>query len=47
MTLNTDILCYELECLNKMCLYGDILNTAIKDHRGFFIWCQENLIIRK
>ncbi|XP_031779809.1 protein unc-79 homolog isoform X4 [Nasonia vitripennis] len=41
-----DIVCYMLECLNRMCLYGDILSVAAKDHQGFFIWCQENLIIR-
>jgi len=30
-----------------MCLYGDAFNTAVKDHQGFFIWCQENLLIKK
>ncbi|XP_015191031.1 PREDICTED: protein unc-79 homolog isoform X6 [Polistes dominula] len=41
-----DILYYMLQCLNVMCLYGDAFNTAVKDHQGFFIWCQENLLIR-
>ncbi|XP_072766929.1 protein unc-79 homolog isoform X2 [Anoplolepis gracilipes] len=41
-----DILYYMLQCLNIMCLYGDAFNTAVKDHQGFFIWCQENLLIK-
>jgi len=42
-----DILYYMLQCLNVLCLYGDAFNTAVKDHQGFFIWCQENLLIKK
>ncbi|XP_032682267.1 protein unc-79 homolog isoform X3 [Odontomachus brunneus] len=41
-----DILYYMLQCLNILCLYGDAFNAAVKDHQGFFIWCQENLLIR-
>ncbi|XP_076762512.1 UNC-79 domain-containing protein isoform X7 [Xylocopa sonorina] len=41
-----DILYYMLQCLNVMCLYGDAFNMAVKDHQGFFIWCQENLLIK-
>ncbi|XP_011502414.1 PREDICTED: protein unc-79 homolog, partial [Ceratosolen solmsi marchali] len=41
-----NILCYMLECLNMMCLYGDLLSVASKDHHGFFIWSQENLVIK-
>ncbi|XP_076235457.1 UNC-79 domain-containing protein [Calliopsis andreniformis] len=41
-----DILYYMLQCLNVMCLYGDAFSTAVKDHQGFFIWCQENLLIK-
>ncbi|XP_076284317.1 UNC-79 domain-containing protein isoform X2 [Lasioglossum baleicum] len=41
-----DILYYMLQCLNVMCLYGDAFNIAVKDHRGFFTWCQENLLIK-
>nr|XP_012153958.1 PREDICTED: protein unc-79 homolog [Megachile rotundata] len=41
-----DILYYMLQCLNVMCLYGDAFNIAVKDHQGFFIWCQENLLIK-
>ncbi|XP_017885375.1 protein unc-79 homolog isoform X4 [Ceratina calcarata] len=47
MTINKpDILYYMLQCLNVMCLYGDAFNMAVKDHQGFFIWCQENLLIK-
>jgi len=42
-----DILYYMLQCLNVLCLYGDAFNIAVKDHQGFFIWCQENLLIKK
>ncbi|XP_068085270.1 protein unc-79 homolog [Anabrus simplex] len=41
-----DILYYMLQCLNIMCLHGDALTKAAKDHRGFLIWCQENLTIK-
>ncbi|KAK0097709.1 hypothetical protein PV326_014335 [Microctonus aethiopoides] len=41
-----DILYYMLQCLNILCLYGDAFALAVKDHQGFFIWCQENLLIK-
>ncbi|KAL9895818.1 UNC-79 domain-containing protein isoform 2-T3 [Glossina fuscipes fuscipes] len=41
-----DILYYILQCLNVMALHGDALSKAAKEHRGFFIWCQENLLIK-
>ncbi|GAB0098713.1 protein unc-79 homolog [Sergentomyia squamirostris] len=41
-----DILYYMLQCLNIMALHGDALSKAARDQRGFFIWCQENLIIK-
>ncbi|XP_046744184.1 protein unc-79 homolog isoform X3 [Diprion similis] len=41
-----DILYYMLQCLYIMVLHGDAFNTAVKDHQGFFIWCQENLLIK-
>ncbi|XP_063983209.1 protein unc-79 homolog isoform X2 [Diachasmimorpha longicaudata] len=41
-----DILYYMLQCLNIMVLHGDAFTTAVKDHQGFFIWCQENLLIK-
>ncbi|XP_043258139.1 protein unc-79 homolog [Colletes gigas] len=41
-----DILYYMLQCLNVMCLYGDAFNIAVKDYKGFFIWWQENLLIK-
>lgn len=42
-----DILYQMLQCLNIMALHGDALSDAARDHRGFFIWCQENLLIKK
>lgn len=42
-----DIRYYMLQCLNVLALNGDALNRASRDHRGFLIWCQENLLIRK
>ncbi|KAF7267135.1 hypothetical protein GWI33_019628 [Rhynchophorus ferrugineus] len=41
-----DILYYMLKCLNILILYGDACTKASKEHKGFFIWCQEHLIIR-
>ncbi|XP_070493923.1 protein unc-79 homolog isoform X3 [Chironomus tepperi] len=38
---------YELtRCLNTLVLHGDAFTKAARDHRGFFIWCQENLLIK-
>ncbi|KAJ8981492.1 hypothetical protein NQ317_007018 [Molorchus minor] len=42
-----DILYYMLQCLNVLILHGDACTKASKEHRGFFIWCQENLIIKE
>lgn len=42
-----DILYFMLQCLNILALHGDALSEAARDHRGFFIWCQENLLIKK
>lgn len=42
-----DTLYYMLQCLKIMILNGDALTKAARDHRGFFIWCQENLLMRK
>ncbi|XP_058979223.1 protein unc-79 homolog isoform X8 [Musca domestica] len=41
-----EILYYVLQCLNVMALHGDALTKAAREHRGFFIWCQENLLIK-
>nr|XP_018900718.1 PREDICTED: protein unc-79 homolog isoform X2 [Bemisia tabaci] len=41
-----DVLYYMLQCLYRFVLHGDALNKALKDHRGFIVWCQENLLIR-
>lgn len=46
-TEEPDVLYYMLQCLHVMVLHGDILSKAVRDHRGFIIWCQENLIIKK
>lgn len=42
-----EILYYILQCLKVMALHGDALAKAAREHRGFFIWCQENLLIKK
>lgn len=42
-----DVLYYMLQCLNVLILHGDACTIASKEHRGFFIWCQENLLIKK
>uniref|UniRef100_A0A182N8V5 Protein unc-79 homolog n=1 Tax=Anopheles dirus TaxID=7168 RepID=A0A182N8V5_9DIPT len=41
-----DILYYVLQCLNFMVLHGDAFVKAARDNRGFFIWCQENMLIK-
>ncbi|KAF7993840.1 hypothetical protein HCN44_011109 [Aphidius gifuensis] len=35
-----------ITCLNILVLHGEAFTTAVKDHQGFFIWCQENLLIK-
>lgn len=42
-----DILYYMLQCLNILILHGDACTKASREHRGFFIWCQEHLLIKK
>lgn len=41
-----EILYQIMQCLNTLVLHGDAFHKAARDHRGFFIWCQENLLIR-
>ncbi|XP_055852716.1 protein unc-79 homolog isoform X5 [Episyrphus balteatus] len=41
-----ELLYYILQCLNVMSLHGDALAKSAREHRGFFIWCQENLLIK-
>ncbi|KAK4872146.1 hypothetical protein RN001_016270 [Aquatica leii] len=41
-----DILYCMLQCLNILCLHGDACTRASKEQKGFFIWCQENLLIK-
>lgn len=38
---------YALQCIYILVLHGDAFTKASKDNRGFFIWCQENLLIKK
>ncbi|XP_022236068.1 uncharacterized protein LOC111083702, partial [Limulus polyphemus] len=40
-----DVLCHLLSCLKLMCLHAEVLNKAAQDHKGFLIWCQENLLV--
>ncbi|KAG5670190.1 hypothetical protein PVAND_000469 [Polypedilum vanderplanki] len=41
-----EILYQLMTCLNYLVLHGDAFTKAARDHRGFFIWCQENLLIK-
>lgn len=38
---------HALQCIHLIVLHGDAFTRAAKDDRGFFIWCQENLLIKK
>ncbi|RWS30132.1 protein unc-79-like protein [Leptotrombidium deliense] len=42
---DADILYHILYSLKLMSLHAEVLNKAAKNHRGFLIWCQENLLI--
>ena len=42
---DADVLYHLLYCLKLMSLHSEVLNKAAKNHRGFLIWCQENLLI--
>lgn len=42
-----EILYQIMQTLNTLVLHGDAFTKAARDHRGFFIWCQENLLIRQ
>lgn len=42
-TSRPDVLYHLLQCLQVLVLNAD----ALADHRGFLIWCQENLLIDK
>ncbi|XP_065352317.1 protein unc-79 homolog isoform X2 [Cloeon dipterum] len=44
-TKEPDVLYHILQSLHILCLHGDALVKASRDHRGFLIWCQENLLI--
>lgn len=36
-----------LQVINILCLNGDAFTKASKEHRGFFIWAQENILIKR
>lgn len=40
-----DVLYHLLSCLKILALHAECLSKAAKEHRGFLIWCQENLLI--
>nr|XP_042898256.1 protein unc-79 homolog isoform X2 [Parasteatoda tepidariorum] len=42
---DADVLYHILTCLKIMCLHSEVLNKAAHNHRGFLIWCQENLLV--
>ncbi|CAH1714206.1 unnamed protein product [Aphis gossypii] len=45
-TNDTSFKYYLLQSLHLVVLHCDTLTKAVKEHRGFVIWCQENLIIK-
>ncbi|KAI5736841.1 hypothetical protein M8J76_007669 [Diaphorina citri] len=45
-TKESNILYFLLQSLHLFVLHGDALSKAMKDHKGFVVWCQENLIIK-
>ncbi|GFT07465.1 protein unc-79 homolog [Nephila pilipes] len=42
---DADVLYHVLACLKVMCLHSEVLNKAAHNHRGFLIWCQENILV--
>ncbi|KAF8766719.1 Protein unc-79 like protein [Argiope bruennichi] len=42
---DADVLYHILACLKVMCLHSEVLNKAAHNHRGFLIWCQENILV--
>ncbi|CAN8008929.1 unnamed protein product [Ixodes pacificus] len=44
---DADVLYHLLTCLKLLSLHAEVLNKAAHDHRGFLIWCQENLLVSK
>lgn len=44
-TPRPDVLYHLLQCLQVVVLNTDTI--CDQDHRGFLIWCQENLLIKK
>lgn len=44
---DADVLYHMLLLLKLKCLHAEVLNKAAREHRGFLIWCQENLLVTK
>lgn len=42
-----DVIYNLLKCLKLLFLHAECLNKAARDHRGFLVWSQENLLIPK
>ncbi|KAK3873352.1 hypothetical protein Pcinc_021639 [Petrolisthes cinctipes] len=40
-----DVVYHVCECLKYLVLHGEALAMAASEHRGFLIWCQENMSI--
>lgn len=43
---NPDILYYQLQVINVLCLNGDAFTKASREQRDFFVWAQENVLIK-
>ncbi|CAG7837387.1 unnamed protein product [Allacma fusca] len=43
---DSELLYHLLKCLKILFIHGEVMQKAAKDHRGFLIWCQENLLIK-
>uniref|UniRef100_A0A915IDA8 Uncharacterized protein n=1 Tax=Romanomermis culicivorax TaxID=13658 RepID=A0A915IDA8_ROMCU len=42
-----DVIFFILHTMKYLCLHAEALNNAHKEHRGFLIWAQENILISK
>uniref|UniRef100_A0A158R5X9 Protein unc-79 homolog n=1 Tax=Syphacia muris TaxID=451379 RepID=A0A158R5X9_9BILA len=42
-----DVQLFMLSTLKYLCLHSEVLSKARREHRGFLIWAQENLLIPK
>lgn len=44
---DSEVLYHLLKCLKILFIHGEVMLKASKEHRGFLIWCQEHLLIKK